>query len=281
VNLNGASAHGAGSGPAAAAGLLGAFLRREIATYVSYRAKATLGVASMALSLVTFSFVGKVVAASGTGFAERFGMSYSSFAIVGIFVHSLACSGLHAFRAAVRREQLQGTLEQLLAGRMRAPIVVLAAGLPEVALRAVLGAALMVGVAAVLRIALPITPALVAATLLYLAITTGAGLASAGFVLVSKEGDPVSWIFGGASGLLGGVFFPVEMLPSWLRSAARLLPTTHALALARFGVGDNAEAAGSPLAYLLGAAPLSLAAGVLMLTWGLNRARRDGTLGHY
>lgn len=274
-----------------------AFLAREVATYASYRAKMSLGVASMALSLVTFTFVGKVVAASGTGFADRFGMSYTSFAITGIFVHSLATSGLHAFRSAVRREQLQGTLELLIAGRVPAPALILASGSTEILSRALLGAALMAGVAAVAGVPLPLTPSLVLAAGLYLAIATGAGLASAGFILVSKEGDPVSWLFGGAAGLLGGVFFPVEMLPSWVRGASRLLPTTHALALARYGtVGDAVFRSGSgeagftgsaappltdSLVYLLTAAPVSVAAGVLILMWGLNRARRDGTLGHY
>ncbi|MBN2565385.1 MAG: ABC transporter permease [Candidatus Eisenbacteria bacterium] len=278
-----------------------AFLRREIATYVSYRAKVSLGLASMALSLVTFTFVGKVVASSGTGFSDRFGMSYTSFAIVGIFVHSLASSGLHSFRSAVRREQLQGTLEVLLAAGLPAPLTVLVSGLSEVLLRAAVGAVLMVVVAAVAGVALPLTPALLSATLLYLCITTGAGLASAGFVLVSKEGDPISWVFGGAAGLLGGVFFPVEMLPSWLRAAARLLPTTHALAVARAGLphagvasaraialsgvpagsGATLSASAGSIVYLCAAAPVSLAVGLVALRWGLSRARRDGTLGHY
>jgi ABC-2 type transport system permease protein len=277
--------------------VLRAFLAREVATYASYRAKMSLGVASMALSLVTFTFVGKVVASSGTGFADRFGMSYTSFAITGIFVHSLASSGLHAFKSAVRREQLQGTLELLMAGRSPAPALIVASGSTEILIRAMLGAALMAGVAAVAGVPLRLTPALVVAAGLYLAIAAGAGLASAGFILVSKEGDPVSWLFGGAASLLGGVFFPVEMLPSWVRGASRLLPTTHALEVARYGLvrssafgsgWGGAGLANSPappvvdsLIYLLTAAPVSMVAGVLILMWGLRRARREGTLGHY
>jgi ABC-2 type transport system permease protein len=272
-----------------------AFLARELAVYASYRAKMSLSVASMALSLVTFALVGKVVAASGTGFADRFGMSYTSYAVTGIFVHSLAVSGLHAFRSAVRREQLQGTLELLMTERVPAPALIVASGSSEILGRAVVGVALMSGLAAVARVPLNLTPALALAAGLYLVIAAGAGLASAGFVLVSKEGDPISWLFGGAASLLGGVFFPVEMLPSWVRGASRLLPTTHALAVARYGLVEVAAAGSDPggaaapvspptvdsFVYLLTAAPVSVAAGVLVLMWGLNRARRDGTLGHY
>ena len=41
-----------------------AFVRRELATYMSYRAKLALGLVSLLFSLVMFSFVGKVVAAA-------------------------------------------------------------------------------------------------------------------------------------------------------------------------------------------------------------------------
>jgi ABC-2 type transport system permease protein len=111
---------------------------------------------------------------------------------------------------------------------------------------------------------------------------SGVGLASAGFVLVSKEGDPISWLLGAASGLLGGVYFPVDLLPGWLRRVAAFLPTTRALALARSGLG--APGPESPAASLLGlaaAAVLSIAFGLLVLRWGHRRARRSGTIGEY
>ena len=246
-----------------------AFIRREVAVYSSYRAKLTLGLASLLLSLLTFSFVGKVVASSGPGFVERYGMSYTSFAVTGVFVHSLAASGLYAFRSAVRREQLQGTLEMLFTTGLPAPVLVALAGAGEMLLKVVGGAVLMVAAAALIGLDLRLTPELAAA------------LASAGVVLVSKEGEPVSWALGAAAGLMGGVYFPVDLLPAWLASLARALPTTHALALARSAASGDAPACGFSLAYLLTAAAVSLLAGSAVLGWGCRRAGRDGTLSHY
>ena len=258
-----------------------AFIRREVAVYSSYRAKLTLGLASLLLSLLTFSFVGKVVASSGPGFVERYGMSYTSFAVTGVFVHSLAASGLYAFRSAVRREQLQGTLEMLFTTGLPAPVLVALAGAGEMLLKVVGGAVLMVAAAALIGLDLRLTPELAAALVLYLLVMCGAGLASAGVVLVSKEGEPVSWALGAAAGLMGGVYFPVDLLPAWLASLARALPTTHALALARSAASGDAPACGFSLAYLLTAAAVSLLAGSAVLGWGCRRAGRDGTLSHY
>ena len=259
-----------------------AFVGRQFATYASYRAKIVLGLAQLVLSLVTFSFVGRVVARAGPGFVERYGMSYTSFAVIGIFVHSLASTGLHSFRAAVRREQLQGTLELLLTTRLPSPALVFLAGAGELLITVAGGALLITGAAALVGLDLRLSPPLAAALLLYLLVMCGVGLASAGVIVVTKEGEPVSWVVSGAAALLGGVYFPADMLPEWLRSVAAALPTTHALALARYGA-DGAPAPGSPgsLLFLAAAAAASLAGGLAVLEWGCRRARRTGTLGHY
>src|SRR5437764_1172493 len=54
------------------------------------------------------------------------------------------------------------------------------------------------------------------------------GIMSASFTLIFRRGDPVLWLFGSASWLLGGVLFPTSQLPRVLRSIATLLPITHA-----------------------------------------------------
>jgi ABC-2 type transport system permease protein len=261
-------------------GVAWAFLRRELATYASYRAKLSLGLASVFLSLVTFIFVGKVVASAGSGFVERYGMAYSTFAVLGILVHSMASAGLHSFRSAVRREQLQGTLEVMFATRLPVPVLVALSGSGELLLAVAGGACMVAAAAVVVGFHLCLSPVLGASVVLYVLVMCGAGLASAGFVLVFKEGEPVSWALGAATGLLGGVCFPVDLLPHWLQVAAGFLPTTRALSVVRSSVCGTAAPSGS-LTFLALAAAASLTGGFLALVWGSCRAKRAGTLGHY
>jgi ABC-2 type transport system permease protein len=107
----------------------------------------------------------------------------------------------------------------------------------------------------------------------------GLGLASAGVVLVTKEGEPVSWLLATLSALAGGVYFPPDLLPGCLRTISQALPTTHVLAVVRGA--DSVGGARASLLFLSAAAAVACAAGAATLRWGLARARDAGTLGEY
>ena len=58
---------------------------------------------------------------------------------------------------------------------------------------------------------------------------SGVGILSASFIMVLKKGDPFSWIFTSLSWLVGGVYYPVAVLPEWLQRVSYVFPITHAL----------------------------------------------------
>ena len=68
------------------------------------------------------------------------------------------------------------------------------------------------------------------------------GIMAASFIMVLKRGDPITWMFNSASALLGGVYFPVTVLPEWLQKVSLLLPTTHALKAMRLTLLKGASA---------------------------------------
>jgi ABC-2 type transport system permease protein len=55
------------------------------------------------------------------------------------------------------------------------------------------------------------------------------GLFSVAFVVVFKRGDPINWFINSVAYVFSGVFFPIELLPPWLRVISYLLPFTYAL----------------------------------------------------
>jgi len=258
-----------------------AFAARAVATRLSYRTQLSLGLASTALSMVVLLFMGRVVACAGSGFESRYGMSYTTFALVGVVVHGAASVGLGAFRSSVRREQLQGTLEQLLASRGSPVLLVALSGAVDVLGSCAGGAVLVVLCSRLAGLSIDVSAQLVGAVSLYVVTVCGFGLASAGVVLVSKEGEPVSWVAGTLSALAGGVYFPADLLPPWLEPVSRALPTTHVLAVVRASISHGAGVSRLPMLFLAAAAAAAAASGVLVLRWGLARARRLGTLGEY
>jgi ABC-2 type transport system permease protein len=101
--------------------------------------------------------------------------------------------------------------------------------------------------------------------------------------MVIKKGDPVTWIFTSLSWLLGGVIYPITILPDWLQKFSYLLPITHSLE-------------GMRLALLKGLSTNDLLPHILALTlfsvvllpisvglfgYGVKRAKIEGSLTHY
>src|SRR5207244_1816925 len=83
----------------------------------------------------------------------------------------------------------------------------------------------------------------------------GLGVMAAALPVLSPErGAEATHIFQGSLLLVSGVYYPVEVLPAWLRPISALSPATYTLAACRrlFGVGDPATTpqrlAGAPLA---------------------------------
>jgi ABC-2 type transport system permease protein len=109
------------------------------------------------------------------------------------------------------------------------------------------------------------------------------GVLSASFTLVYKTGNPFGWILGTVSGLLGGVVFPVALLPPWIRWTSSLLPITYALDGMR-----KSLLASVPFAGILPDAAALAAFDVLLLPLSLlafrlavRKAKRDGSLSHF
>jgi ABC-2 type transport system permease protein len=109
------------------------------------------------------------------------------------------------------------------------------------------------------------------------------GIISASFIMVFKMGDPLGWAFGSVSALFGGMFFPVAVLPGWIRWLAYLLPTTYSLEGMRKSLlvsSSFSDIFPNILALLLFSAvlfPLSLQ----VFRLSLAKAKKDGTLTHY
>lgn len=54
----------------------------------------------------------------------------------------------------------------------------------------------------------------------------GLGIISTSYLLLFKRGNPARWLIVGASSLLGGIMYPVSVLPVPLQWLARLIPVT-------------------------------------------------------
>jgi ABC-2 type transport system permease protein len=109
------------------------------------------------------------------------------------------------------------------------------------------------------------------------------GIMAAAFLLVFKRGDPFTALLGHLSGLLGGVYFPVAVLPEWLQTAAQVIPFTHALEGLRQAVlnGQGVTQLGTQIAILGLFAAVLLPVSLALFAAAVHLAKRLGTLSQF
>jgi ABC-2 type transporter. len=109
------------------------------------------------------------------------------------------------------------------------------------------------------------------------------GILSASFMIIFKRGNPVGWVLNTLTGLFGGVYFPVSVMPEFLQVIARFFPVTYAiralqLAVYRgYSLSQLTAECGILLMFCLVLVPLSLAA----FNYALTQNRRNGSLLQY
>ena len=85
------------------------------------------------------------------------------------------------------------------------------------------------------------------------------------------------------SGLLGGVMYPVSILPHWLKPFSAILPITHGLEAIRQVLlnGVGIYEIKKELLVLALLSSITLAIGSITIYHGLKVAKKEGTLLHY
>ena len=263
---------------------LGAFLRRDLREALSYKFTFVASLAGILFSTATFFFVAKLVPPGAASLAA-YGGNYFSFAVVGVAFSSLLGIFQAGLPSVIRNAQVSGTLEAVLATPASVPTVLVGSSLYSFVFqtfRTMLHLAVAVLVFGM--VLGPVNWAGVAAVFALTALAfLSVGMLSASFILVYKLGNPFGWLLWGISGLLGGVVFPVTLLPPWLRWASSLLPVTYALdGMRRSLLAPTGFAALVPDIVALAAFDVVLLPlGLVLFRVAVRKAKRDGTLSHY
>ncbi len=261
------------------------FIKRGFITLISYKTALALGIVGSFVGLLQFTFMGKFLN-DGNSFPalSQYGGNLLAYLIIGTAFSGFLGVSLSSFSSTIRSEQQMGTLEFLLLSNTRLELILLYSGLMNF-VQAFLNVALLLTVV-ILVFGIPMDinlPAALAAIVLTVTSLSGIGLMSAGVIIVTKVGDPISWAFTALTTLFSGVLFPVEYLPAYLKPISMLLPTTYALDALRLALIKNASTGTiAPQLAILGVISLvTLPLGLLAVRAGFNQSRRTGSLAQY
>ncbi len=260
-----------------------AFLRRDLLLQSSYRSAFVLNLVGVFFSVAIFHYLGRLVDAEGTG--KLGGRDYFSFVLIGIAFYNYLGTALNSFSGSLRQAQLTGTLEPLLVTPVGIPTLLFGSALYHFLYTSLTAVAYLA--VAEIAFGLDLSRANLPSALLALVLTilasSGLGILSAAFTLVWKRGDPLAFVLGTASALLGGVYFPLSVVPEWLQRVAAWIPLTYALSAMRGALLDGKPpgALGADLGALALFAVVLIPLSVLSFSAALARARRDGSLAQY
>jgi len=262
-----------------------AFFRRDLLVMWSYRLAFFSDWINLIAQLVVFYYVAKLVDPRTLPSFNGVEPTYMEFVGVGIALASFMQVALGRVVAAIRTEQLQGTLEALLvtptspATIQIGSVVYDLAYIPIRTVTFLVMAALFFGIHYFASGLLPVCAIL----MVFIPFIWGLGILGAAATLTFRRGSGIVGLGASVLTLTSGSYFPVQLFPGWVQTPIRLNPIAIALNASREAlIGGTGWSQILPA--VLALVPfmiLSLAVGIVAWRWALRRERRRGTLGLY
>lgn len=195
---------------------------------MSYKSSVLLTLVGWVLPVFTYYFVGTSLGeeiVSGTGV-----VNYTSFFVIGLAFQGYVSNVIGTISQRIRNEQLYGTLEYYFLS----PTGMFGLLVYSILWGFVLNTVSVVATLAVgsgLGVKYTGSGVEGASIIVVLLLISSFGLAmiSAGTVIVTKTGDPVSFFFTTFTALIAGAVFPITVFPYYLRLVADAVPLTWAL----------------------------------------------------
>lgn len=249
---------------------------------MSYKSSVLLTLLGWVLPVFTYYFIGtslgeQLVSASGV-------VDYTSFFVIGLAFQGYVSNVIGTISQRIRNEQLYGTMEYYFLSPT---------GMFGLLVYSILWGFVLntVSVVATLAVGSGLGVKYTAAGLagagiivaLLLVSSFGLAMISAGTVIITKTGDPVSFFFTTFTALIAGAVFPITAFPYFLRLISYAVPLTWALQglrnalLMGYGVSQLSGVIGILLVFDLITVPL----GYAIFTVCFNYSKKKGTLLEY
>ncbi len=262
-----------------------AFLKRDFLINTSYKVSFLFDFGGIIFSILTFFFISKLFGESASKYLTNYGGEYFPFVLIGIAFYGYLSTAMTSFTQAIQQEQYMGTLEAIILSPTRISTVLIGGSIWNFLFTSFrIFLYLLLGV---LFFNFPIQNINIPAVIIILILTiisfSSLGIISASFILVLKRGDPVNLLFSGISRFLGGVYFPIIILPLWVQKVSYILPITYSLHGMRMAIlmGHSIKDVAGDIFALMFFSLIFLPFSILCFKFALRKAKRDGSLIYY
>jgi ABC-2 type transport system permease protein len=261
-----------------------AFLRASALTAASYRLNALLSYAGILLGVIPLYFVASALQPVMQDAIRHEGGQYFGFLLMGTSTFYLIPTAVNALPTAVTGAVANGTLETVLVSP--APLGTVLAGMVSYETVTQLLRIAVLFVAGAL-LGAPIHWAHLPQALFVLALIAASyvpfALFTAALVVAFRTTARLPLAVLTVTSLLGGVYYPTHVIPSWLERLSEFVPLTYGLRALRRVVLGGVTLAGvaQDLAVVVATTAGLGVAAAFAFHLALRHARRAGTLGVY
>jgi ABC-2 type transport system permease protein len=261
------------------------FLCRDFINESSYKFAFISQIVGIFITTLAWFFLSNLFGGAISPKLSEYGGDYFSFVLVGIAFSNYLQVSLNSFSGSIRNAQTLGTLEAMLATQTNIPTIILSSSIYNFIITSFRVFVFLIFGS--LLFDFQISDANYFAAFLVLIITivcfSCLGIISASFIMVYKKGNPLNWIFVNLSWLLGGVLYPVSVLPEWLQKISYLLPITYSLKAMRLSLikGYTTMEIINLLIPLIFFAGIMLPLSISVFKFAVKRSKIEGSLIQY
>jgi ABC-2 type transport system permease protein len=263
---------------------VGALIRASWLTAFSYRLDTFFSFIGLIVAIVPLYFVSHALQPIMANNIRAEAPEYFGFLMVGIITFTFIQTAVTGLHGALGTEIATGSLEALLGTPTPLPSLLIGfVGQPftMTLLRAMflILFAWLLGAHVVWQSAIAAALVLVIIVISYVPF----GVFAAALIMAFRTTGPFPTGVLTLSALLGGVYYPTQVIPSWLEQCSKFVPLTYGLRSLRRSLLDGAplSASSADLLVLTAATAVMMVGSAAAFLWALNYAKRAGTLAQY
>ncbi|MEM3693992.1 MAG: ABC transporter permease [Candidatus Bathyarchaeia archaeon] len=268
--------------------VIGSFILRDFKIWWTYKFWLTLDISGSILFVATYYIFSMITTPEKIQEAGYTTGGYFTFALIGIAFQRYVFFAVQSINESIREEQWNGTMETILSSATDFKTFLLGeTSFFFIASSAFLLITLFTGIVlgATFNATLYSVLSSIVLSILLIASHMAIGILSAGIIMKTKQGNPLTWAFSWMTQLVSGVFYPLKLLPWYLEWIGRIFPLTYSLDGIRLCLQAGKDLSNPAVLYdalnLLLFTIIATPIALYVFKKGYDAARADGSLGQY
>jgi ABC-2 type transport system permease protein len=255
-------------------------MRRDAVLFVSYRTQLVSQILGPLFTIAVFYYISHLLTVK----TFHSGGGYFGFVIVGLVIVEILTISLGIMPGSVRQELISGTIERFLVSAHGPVNGIIGTMLFPLCNAFFSGVLTLVLATVVFGLPLAATSVLaIPVALLGVIAFMPFALFLVAVVMAFKQVASVSQFIVSGIAIVGGLYFPIALLPGWIRWASEVQPFTPATDLMRHLLVDTplVHPVGVELLKLVGFSVVLLPASFMLLRASIRYGQRTGTIAEY